>query len=34
VDCTGYQSQAKALAGMDAAIEQGVIAEWGKHDSN
>jgi antitoxin component of MazEF toxin-antitoxin module len=34
IGCTGYQGKAKTLEEMDAAIEQGIIAEWGKHDSD
>jgi len=34
IGCTGYQGKAKTLEEMDAAIEQGIIADWGKHDSD
>ncbi|TRZ76181.1 MAG: hypothetical protein D4R94_05450, partial [Chitinophagaceae bacterium] len=32
--CTRYHGTAKTLEDMDAAIEQGIIAKWGRHDSN
>lgn len=32
--CTRYHGSAKTLEDMDAAIEQGIIVEWGRHDSN
>jgi len=32
--CTRYHGEAKTLEDMDAAIEQGIIAELGRHDSN
>jgi type I restriction enzyme S subunit len=31
---TRYHGAAKTLEDMDAAIEQGIIAKWGRHDSN
>ena len=34
IGCTGYQGKPKTLAEMDAAIEKGIIADWGKHDSD
>lgn len=34
IGCTGYQGKAKTLEEMDAGIRQGIIAEWGKHDSD
>jgi len=32
--CTRYHGAAKTLEDMDATIEQGIIAKWGRHDSN
>ncbi len=34
IGCTGYQGHAKTIAEMDEGIRQGVIAEWGAHDSD
>lgn len=34
IGCTGYQGQAKTLEEMDTAIEDGIIKEWGRHDSD
>jgi len=30
--CLAYQGKAKTLEEMDEAIQQGIIAEWGKND--
>lgn len=34
IGCTGYQGKAKTLEEMDEGIRQGIIAEWGEHDSD
>lgn len=34
IGCTGYQGKPKTLSEMDAAIKKGIIADWGKHDSD
>ncbi len=33
IGCTGYRGAAKTMAEMEAAIQQGVLAEWDGHDS-
>ena len=33
IGCTAYQGKAKTLAEMEQAIQKGIIAEWGEHDS-
>lgn len=32
--CLAYHGKAKTLEEMDDGIRQGIIAEWGKHDSH
>jgi antitoxin component of MazEF toxin-antitoxin module len=32
--CLKYEGKAKTLEEMDDAIRQGIIAEWGSHDSD
>jgi hypothetical protein len=32
--CLAYQGKAKTLEEMDNAIQQGIISEWGQHDSH
>lgn len=34
IGCTGYQGSAKTVEEMDEGIRQGVIAQWGEHDSD
>ena len=34
IGCTGYQGKAKTIEEMDEGIRQGIIAEWGEHDSD
>ena len=34
IGCTAYQGQCKTIEEMDSAIEQGIIKNWGKHDSD
>jgi len=34
IGCTSYQGNAKTLDEMKQSIQQGVIAKWGKHDSD
>ena len=34
VGCTGYQGKAKTIDEMTDSIQQGIIAEWGRNDSN
>ena len=31
--CLAYQGPAKTIEEMDEAIQQGITAEWGQHDS-
>ena len=34
IGCTNYQGNAKTLDEIEDSIKQGVIAEWGRNDSN
>lgn len=34
IGCAGYQGSAKTVEEMDEGIRQGVIAQWGEHDSD
>lgn len=34
IGCTRYQGKAKTIEEMDEGIRQGIIAEWGQHDSD
>jgi AbrB family looped-hinge helix DNA binding protein len=34
IGCAGYQGKAKTLDEMEASIQQGIIAEWGRNDRN
>lgn len=34
IGCTGYQGNTKTVEEMEDGIRQGVIAEWGEHDSD
>jgi AbrB family looped-hinge helix DNA binding protein len=34
IGCTGYQGKAKTVDEMTESIQQGIITEWGRNDSN